>query len=122
MSLVYGRLYYRMDNWYRMMAMLPGYERNKKNLEHMLSLNLREQVNVTDRRINLLQAEVDELRGAVEQAEKGRKGAETELHEASERSNLLHGQNTLLANQKRKMEQELLQVANEVEEDEYCFF
>ena len=47
-SLVYGRLYYRMDNWYRMMAMLPGYERNKKNLEHMLSLNLREQVNVTE--------------------------------------------------------------------------
>merc|ERR1711935_796710 len=51
-----------------------------------------------------------------EQVEKGRKAAESELHEASERSNLLHSQNTLLANQKRKMEQELLQVANEVEE------
>merc|ERR1711990_1353044 len=62
------------------------------------------------------QAEVDELRSAVEQAEKGRKAAETELHEASERSSLLHSQNTVLANQKRKMEQELLQVANEVEE------
>merc|ERR1719447_2179832 len=63
-----------------------------------------EQVNVTERRINLLQAE------------KGRKAADGELHEASERSNLLHSQNTLLANQKRKMEQELIQVANEVEE------
>merc|ERR1712227_934470 len=75
-----------------------------------------EQASVTERRINLLQAEVDELRGAVEQAEKGRKAADTELHEASERSNLLHTQNTLLANQKRKMEQELIAVANEVEE------
>ena len=46
-DLVYGRMYYRMDNWYRMMAMLPGYERNKKNLENMLSLNLREQANVS---------------------------------------------------------------------------
>merc|ERR1719447_2758790 len=45
-----------------------------------------------------------------------RKAADGELHEASERSNLLHSQNTLLANQKRKMEQELIQVANEVEE------
>merc|ERR1711990_462150 len=34
----------------------------------------------------------------------------------SERSSLLHSQNTVLANQKRKMEQELMQVATEVEE------
>ena len=39
---VYGRLYYRMDNWYRMMAMLPGYERNSRNLRNMLSLNFEE--------------------------------------------------------------------------------
>jgi len=39
---VYGRLYYRMDNWYRMMAMLPGYERNSRNLRKMLSLNFEE--------------------------------------------------------------------------------
>merc|ERR1712180_317596 len=58
----------------------------------------------------------DELRSANEQAEKGRKAADGELHEASERSSLLHSQNTLLANQKRKMEQELIAVANEVEE------
>ena len=39
---VYGRLYYRMDNWYRMMAMLPGFNRNSKNLRKMLSLNFEE--------------------------------------------------------------------------------
>ena len=39
---VYGRLYYRMDNWYRMMAMLPGFKRNSKNLRKMLSLNFEE--------------------------------------------------------------------------------
>lgn len=52
----------------------------------------------------------------MEQADKGRKGAESELLEASERSNLLHTQNTALTNQKRKMEKELIAVANEVEE------
>ena len=39
---VYGRLYYRMDNWYRMMAMLPGFNRNSRNLRKMLSLNFKE--------------------------------------------------------------------------------
>ncbi|CBY35447.1 unnamed protein product [Oikopleura dioica] len=77
---------------------------------------VKEQTAVTDRRVNLLQAEIDELRSAVEQAEKGRKAAEQELMEANERANLLHTQNTALANQKRKLEQELLAVANEVEE------
>ena len=56
------------------------------------------------------------LRSSLEQADKGRKGAESELLEASERSNLLHTQNTALTNQKRKMEKELIAVANEVEE------
>ena len=37
---VYGRMYYRMDNWYRMMAMIPGFDRNNKNLKNMLSLIL----------------------------------------------------------------------------------
>ena len=58
-----------------------------------------------ERRQNLLQAEIDELRCSVEQAEKGRKMAEQELLEATERANLLHSQNQALANQKRKMEQ-----------------
>merc|ERR1711877_77591 len=54
--------------------------------------------------------------GAVEQAERGRKLAETELNESNERSNLLHTQNTALINQKRKLETELQQAQGEVEE------
>lgn len=45
-SLQYGRMYYRMDNWYRMMSFLPGYKKNKANLEKMLSLNLSENIDV----------------------------------------------------------------------------
>ena len=69
---------------------------------------VKEQAAVTDRRVNLLQAEIDELRSAVEQAEKGRKGAEQELMEANERANLLHTQNTALANQKRKLGEKMI--------------
>merc|ERR1711881_413156 len=54
--------------------------------------------------------------GAVEQVERGRKLAETELNESNERSNLLHTQNTALINQKRKVETELQQAQGEVEE------
>jgi rifampicin phosphotransferase len=37
----YGRIYYRMENWHKFMSMLPGYSRNKANLEEMLTLNIR---------------------------------------------------------------------------------
>ena len=45
---VYGRMYYRMDNWYRMMAMIPGFDRNNKNLKNMLSLNFDEKLDISD--------------------------------------------------------------------------
>merc|ERR1711936_338788 len=75
-----------------------------------------EQMAVIERRSNLLTGEIEELRNAVEQAERGRKLAETELNESNERSNLLHTQNTALINQKRKVETELQQAQSEVEE------
>merc|ERR1712154_623746 len=75
-----------------------------------------EQMAVIERRSNLLSGEIEELRNSVEQAERGRKLAETELNESNERSNLLHTQNTALINQKRKLEAELQQTQGEVEE------
>ena len=33
----HGRMYYVMNHWYAMMAFLPGYGRNKENLERMIS-------------------------------------------------------------------------------------
>ena len=77
---------------------------------------IQEQCGVTDRRTNLIQAEIDEFRAALEQADKGRKCAEQELFEANERAQLLYMQNTAITNQKRKIEVELIAVANEVEE------
>ena len=46
----------------------------------------------TERRNNLLAAEVEELRALLEQNDRARKLAEHELLEASERVNLLHSQ------------------------------
>merc|ERR1711868_140384 len=78
--------------------------------------DLAEQVAVVDRRANLLQSELDEMRAALEQAERGRKLAEGELLESNERGGLLHTQNTALINSKRKVEQELQAAQAEVEE------
>merc|ERR1712003_280241 len=80
------------------------------------SEDLAEQVAVVERRANLLHGEIEEIRCALEQAERGRKLAESELLEANERSGLLHTQNTALINSKRKVEQELQGAQAEVEE------
>lgn len=63
-----------------------------------------------------MQAELEEMRTALEQAERGRKMAESELMEVSERSNLLHTQNTALINQKRKLEGEVQNIQGDIEE------
>lgn len=59
---------------------------------------------------------MDELRAALEQAERGRRLAETELLESSERVQLLHSQNTSLINQKKKLEVDMGQLQAEVED------
>lgn len=53
---------------------------------------LKEQAGALERRNNLLLAEVEELRAALEQAERSRKLAEQELLETTERVTLLHSQ------------------------------
>ncbi|XP_076017250.1 myosin-7-like [Genypterus blacodes] len=78
--------------------------------------DLKENVAIVERRNNLLQAELDELRSVVEQTERGRKLAEQELLDVSERVQLLHSQNTSLLNQKKKLEGDTSQLQNEVEE------
>lgn len=49
---------------------------------------------MVERRSNLLQAEIEELRATLEQTERSRKIAEQELLDASERVQLLHTQVT----------------------------
>uniref|UniRef100_A0A4W4HGP0 Myosin heavy chain 7-like n=1 Tax=Electrophorus electricus TaxID=8005 RepID=A0A4W4HGP0_ELEEL len=78
--------------------------------------DLKENIAIVERRNNLLQAELDELRSLVEQTERGRKLAEQELLDVTERVQLLHSQNTSLLNQKKKLEGDTSQLQTEVEE------
>uniref|UniRef100_A0A8C5MYY5 Myosin heavy chain n=1 Tax=Leptobrachium leishanense TaxID=445787 RepID=A0A8C5MYY5_9ANUR len=78
--------------------------------------DLKEQLAVVERRNNLQQAEIEEIRSALEQTERSRKVAEQELLDASERVQLLHSQNTSLINTKKKLESDASQLQNEVEE------
>ncbi|XP_067233782.1 uncharacterized protein [Chanodichthys erythropterus] len=78
--------------------------------------DLKENIAIVERRNNLLQAELDELRSMVEQTERGRKLAEQELLDVSERVQLLHSQNTSLLNQKKKLEGDNTHLQTEVEE------
>ncbi|XP_061444222.1 myosin-7 [Rhineura floridana] len=98
---------------------LQGYLKDTQiQLDDVVRANedLKENIAIVERRNNLLQAELEELRAVVEQTERARKLAEQELIEASERVQLLHTQNTSLINQKKKMESDLAQLQTEVEE------
>uniref|UniRef100_A0A4W6F0N8 Myosin heavy chain 7 n=1 Tax=Lates calcarifer TaxID=8187 RepID=A0A4W6F0N8_LATCA len=78
--------------------------------------DMRENIAIVERRNNLLQAEVEELRSALEQTERSRKFAEQELLDVSERVNFAFNQNTSLLNQKKKLEADISHLQTEVEE------
>ncbi|XP_015211887.1 myosin-4-like [Lepisosteus oculatus] len=78
--------------------------------------DMKEQVAMVERRNNLMQAEIEEMRAALEQTERGRKVAEQELLDSSERVQLLHSQNTSLINSKKKLESDLTQCQGEIED------
>lgn len=54
--------------------------------------DLKEQLAIVERRNTLIMAEIEEIRAALEQAERCRKLAEQELVDVSERMQLLHSQ------------------------------
>ena len=41
----FGRMFYNMNNWYRMAEFVPGYRRNKQNFEAMITSNIKKDVN-----------------------------------------------------------------------------
>lgn len=45
LGFLHGRFYYNMLNWYRMLTLFPGYERNKVNLDYMISAKSRAELN-----------------------------------------------------------------------------
>ncbi|XP_069050592.1 myosin heavy chain, fast skeletal muscle-like [Lepisosteus oculatus] len=78
--------------------------------------DMKEQVAMVERRNSLMQAEIEELRAGLEQTERGRKVAEQELLDVSERVQLLHSQNTSLINTKKKLESDIVQLQGEVDD------
>ncbi|GAB1300318.1 Myosin, heavy chain 15 [Apodemus speciosus] len=78
--------------------------------------DLKEQVALAEQRNILLQSELEELRSLQEQTERGRKLAEKELLEATERITLVHTQNTSLLSQKKKLEADVTQAQKEAAE------
>ena len=68
---------------------------------------IREQYAASEKRAMALAGELEELRTHMEAAERTRKAAESELHEASDRVAELTNANSSLATQKRKLENDI---------------
>nr|XP_057917244.1 myosin heavy chain, fast skeletal muscle-like [Doryrhamphus excisus] len=78
--------------------------------------DLKEQGAMMERRNVLMQAEVEELRAALEQSDRSRKLAEQELADACERAGLFHSQSTSLLNSKKKLDADVSQLQGELED------
>ena len=75
--------------------------------EQRMYAELRESAAASDRRCNTLMGECDEMRAALEQAERSRVALENELHDAADRLGELSSTNANLSAQKRKLDGEL---------------
>ncbi|MGH0134503.1 UNVERIFIED_CONTAM: hypothetical protein FKN15_056928 [Acipenser sinensis] len=80
------------------------------------SEDIKEQYSMVERRSYLMQAEIEEMRAALEQTERGCKIAEQELVDARECVQLLHSQNTCLINGRKRFESDLCQLQGEIED------
>ena len=76
----------------------------------------REEVAMAERRINIVLADLEEIRVSLEQSDKARRAAELELHDAADRLSELGAQNTNLSAQKRKLENELFALQADFDE------
>ncbi|KAM8723837.1 myosin-16-like [Acanthopagrus schlegelii] len=77
---------------------------------------LREKYSLQERRLCLMQGEMEELRGGLEASERARKQIEQELVDTTERLSEFNMQNQSLTILKRKLEADLTQLSSEHEE------
>ncbi|XP_078426856.1 myosin-4 [Cetorhinus maximus] len=78
--------------------------------------DLKEQLAMVEHRSGLQQAEIEEMRAALEQTDRSRKIAEQELVDVTERVQLLHSQNTSLISTKKKLDADLNHLQTEMED------
>lgn len=75
--------------------------------EQHFASEYREQLSASERRANSLLTELEESRTLLEQSDRGRRQAESELAETQEQLNVVTTNNNALATTRRKMESEL---------------
>ncbi|XP_078700173.1 uncharacterized protein LOC144926961 [Branchiostoma floridae x Branchiostoma belcheri] len=84
--------------------------------EQRMREEMRESLSSLERRCNMLTQELNETRMSLELAERNRKIAEADAHEAMDRVGELSTQNAALVTAKRKSDSEIQQLQNELEE------
>jgi len=80
---------------------------DKINQEQKMSSEYREQYGISERRANALHSELDESRTLLEQSDRARRQAETELADASDQVQQLSEHNSSMATAKRALEAEM---------------
>jgi len=84
--------------------------------EQRLASDYRDQYGIAERRANALNGELEESRTLLEQSDRGRRQAESELADASENLNCMTGQFNNLGLAKRKLEGELQTLHSDLDE------
>ncbi|XP_053645278.1 myosin heavy chain, muscle isoform X2 [Cherax quadricarinatus] len=84
--------------------------------EQRVASEYREQYGISERRANAIHGELEETRTLIEQSDRGRRQAETEVHEAREQHSSLYEQYNSLTLAKRKLESETQTLQADYEE------
>lgn len=84
--------------------------------ERRAAEDARQAVAILERKRIALQTELEDVRSLLETAERGRKNAENELHEASTRVNELTISITTISNDKRRLESDMQAMQGELDE------
>ncbi|CAF4029803.1 unnamed protein product [Adineta steineri] len=96
------------QNTAEMQALAEGEQRQRDET--------REIALTAERRFNVLNCEIEELRTALEQAERARKAAETELHDAADRISDVSTENANLSSQRRQLESTIASMQADLDE------
>merc|ERR1719391_18503 len=89
---------------------------NRVSEQQRLASEYREQYGIAERRANALQGELEESKTLLEQSDRGRRQAESDLADAHEQSHNMASTNGLLTADKRKLEGDLQTLHADLEE------
>ncbi|KAK3868077.1 hypothetical protein Pcinc_026512 [Petrolisthes cinctipes] len=111
-----NKAYSDLQKTYKKMQVEYGDMELRVEEQHRIASEYHEQYGIAERRTNALTGELEESRSLLEQSDRGRRQAETDLNDANEQISSFGSQITSLTSAKRKIESEIQTIQADLDE------